>query len=122
MGFGVGGLRRRVGLRGKRARALKESPTVRRMTASMRALIRDLPELELALIRRSVGALGAGCERCDRCHRTPLVGERVYEYESARMLCELCRGERRETPVSSRIVHGQEFGQAVRITDQRTAA
>jgi hypothetical protein len=92
------------------------------MTPSMRTTVRDLPELELAMIRRSVGALGAGCERCDRCHRTPLVGERVYEYESARMLCELCRVMRREAPVSSRIVHGSEFGHAVRITDRRTAA
>jgi hypothetical protein len=88
----------------------------------MRTPGHDLQELELALIRRSVGALGAGCERCARCRRTPLVGERVYEYESEQMLCELCRAMHGEPPASSRIVHGAEFGHAVRITDQRSPA
>jgi hypothetical protein len=101
---------------------LKESPAARRITNSMRTPANEIAELESALIRRSVGALGAGCQRCDRCHRTPLVGERVYEYEPAGMLCELCRAMRSEAPVNSRIVHGPEFGHAVRITDQRNAA
>ena len=82
-----------------------------------------MPALELAMLKRSVGAIAAGCERCDRCHRTPLVGERVYVYDAGRMLCELCRAGRREPPTASRIVHGPEFGHAVRIriTDQRAA-
>jgi len=82
-----------------------------------------MPALELAMLKRSVGAIAAGCERCDRCHRTPLVGERVYVYDAGRMLCELCRGLRREPPTGSRLVRGPEFGHAVRIriTDQRAA-
>jgi hypothetical protein len=50
------------------------------------------------------------------------VGERVYLYEADGMLCELCRALRREPPASSRLVHGPEFGHAVRITDQRSVA
>jgi hypothetical protein len=83
-----------------------------------------MPEFELAMLKRSVGAIAAGCERCERCHRTPLVGERVYVYASGAMLCELCRSFKRDTPVSTRLVHGPEFGHAVRIriTDARDAA
>jgi hypothetical protein len=86
--------------------------------------LRDMPALELAMLRRSVGEMAAGCERCDRCHRTPLVGERVYVYESGKIRCELCRSGRREPPLDSRLVHSPEFGHAVRIkiTDRRPAA
>lgn len=84
--------------------------------------VRDMPELELALMRRGVEQLAAGCERCGRCHRSPLIGERVYVYEKGPMLCELCRALGRETPLASRIVHGPEFGHTMRITDQRAAA
>jgi hypothetical protein len=77
------------------------------------------PDLERQLLRRSVMALAAGAERCDGCHRTPLVGERVHVYEGGRTLCELCRQERREQPVRSEAVHGAERGATVRITDQR---
>lgn len=86
---------------------------------SMRLSVRELPGLESHLMRRSVGALAEGRERCDHCHRTPLVGEHVHTYKSGRMLCELCRALRPEEPVSSRLVHGPAFGHAVRITDQR---
>jgi hypothetical protein len=81
-------------------------------------------DLERALLRRSVGAISAGCERCDRCHRTPLIGERVYAYESDGLICELCRALYRGSPVASRVVHSPEFGHAVRIriTDQRDVA
>ena len=89
----------------------------------MRDSVRDMSELELAMLKRSVGAIAAGCERCAHCHRTPLVGERVYVYEADRILCELCRVLRRDPPSDSRLVHGPEFGHAVRIriTDQRAA-
>lgn len=60
------------------------------------------PDLERQLLRRSVMALSAGRDRCDGCHRTPLLGERVHVYEGGRTLCELCRQERREQPVRSR--------------------
>jgi hypothetical protein len=88
----------------------------------MRLPVRELPSLEFHLLRRSVDALAEGRERCDHCHRTPLVGEHVHTYKSGRMLCELCRALRPEEPVSSRLVHGPAFGHAVRITDQRASA
>jgi hypothetical protein len=82
---------------------------------------REMPELELAMLRRGVEGIASECERCDRCQRTPLVGERVYALASGRLLCELCRAVGREQPVSSRLIHGTEFGHAVRIriTDAR---
>ena len=60
----------------------------------METTVRDMPALELALLRRGVDELAAGCERCRHCHRTPLIGERVYVYEGGGMLCELCRSAR----------------------------
>lgn len=80
-----------------------------------------MPDLELALLRRGLDDLAAECERCRRCHRTPLIGERVYPLESGAILCELCRDARRDPPGASRIVHGPEFGHTMRITDQRSA-
>ncbi|HEY5316500.1 MAG TPA: hypothetical protein VIJ20_00865 [Solirubrobacteraceae bacterium] len=87
----------------------------------MRLSVREIPGLEFHLLRRGVGAVTEGRERCEHCHRTPLVGEHVHVYKSGRMLCELCRALRPEEPVSSRLVHGPAFGHAVRITDQRAA-
>ncbi len=84
--------------------------------------LRAMGDLELALLRRGVNDLAADCERCGECRRTPLIGERVYGYASGLVLCELCRQITRETPVSSHIVHGPEFGHTMRITDQRAAA
>jgi hypothetical protein len=84
--------------------------------------VRDMPALELALMRRGVHDLAAGCERCARCRRTPLIGERVYVYESGSLLCELCRAVEPRSPVHSRLIHGPEFGHTFRITDQRAAA
>ena len=88
----------------------------------MQLAIREMPDFELALLRRGVDELSAHCERCRHCHRTPLIGERVYVLASGSILCELCRGAEREVPVQSRIVHGPEFGHTMRITDQRAAA
>jgi hypothetical protein len=82
---------------------------------------REMPDLELALLRRGLDDLAADCERCHRCRRTPLIGERVYLLESGAIVCELCRDARREQPGGSRIVHGPEFGHTMRITDQRAA-
>ncbi len=84
--------------------------------------VTDERALELALLRRGVDALAAGCERCAHCHRTPLIGERVYVYASDTVRCELCRAIDGERPLASRIVHGPEFGHTMRITDHRAAA
>jgi hypothetical protein len=84
--------------------------------------VSDEHDLELALLRRGVDALAAGCERCQRCRRTPLIGERVYVYATGVVRCELCRALDGERPLASRIVHGPEFGHTMRIIDQRAAA
>jgi hypothetical protein len=83
---------------------------------------RFAPLLERRLLQRGVGALVAGRAVCRSCGRTPLVGELMHHYASGRMLCELCRRERHEDPVSSELVRGSEFGHAVRIRDNRPAA
>lgn len=84
-------------------------------------------DLELALLRRGLDARSDDpSERCARCHRTPLTGERIYVYESdpahPRIACELCRPAERREPTASRTVHGPEFGHTMRISDQRTPA
>jgi hypothetical protein len=88
----------------------------------MDAPTRDMEELELALLRRGVDGISSECERCARCQRTPLIGERVYAYSSGTVLCELCKPLHDESPVESRLVHGPEFGHTMRITDNRAAA
>jgi hypothetical protein len=90
--------------------------------APMPTSARAIPDLELALLRRGVDELVAGRERCGRCQRTPLIGERVYVYESGSLSCELCRASEHETPLGSRLVHGPEFGHTIKINDQRAAA
>jgi hypothetical protein len=87
----------------------------------MKASVRVIGDLELALLRRGVHDRVADLKRCRRCHRTPLIGEKVYFYEREIMLCELCRALERDEPVSSGIVHGPAFGHTMRITDRRAA-
>jgi hypothetical protein len=87
----------------------------------MAASLRDMLDLELALLRRGLDERLAGSERCTCCHRTPLVGERVYVYESGTIACELCRSAQRRAPLRARLVHGPEFGHTMRIIDQRAA-
>lgn len=88
----------------------------------MSSLVREIQELELALLRRGLSERSAGCERCGNCTRTPLIGERVYVYSSGLIICELCRARQRDEPADSHIVHGPEFGHTMRITDHRAAA
>jgi hypothetical protein len=88
----------------------------------MAATMRDMLDLELALLRRGLDERLAGSERCSCCHRTPLVGEQVYVYASGVIACALCRGRQPDSPVGSRIVHGPEFGHTMRITDHRATA
>jgi hypothetical protein len=88
----------------------------------MASAAREIQELELALLRRGLSERSAGSERCGNCSRTPLIGERVYEYGSGLIVCELCRVLQTEPPADSHIIHGPEFGHTMRITDQRAAA
>jgi hypothetical protein len=81
----------------------------------------SLPEVdrfERLLLRRGVGALEAGRDRCADCGRTPLTGEHVHLYDGRRagIVCELCRPLRREEPAATELVRHCERGHTVRIT------
>lgn len=82
---------------------------------------REIPELELALLRRGMNERTANRQACARCRRTPLIGERVYLPRVGVMLCELCRHQEVEAPSRWTLVHGPEFGHTLRLLD-RTAA
>lgn len=81
--------------------------------------IGDTPDLELALLRRSLANLAQTCERCSRCHRSLLTGERVYGYAGGDVACELCRARVGGEPDETRRVHGPAFGHTLRIVDRR---
>jgi hypothetical protein len=84
----------------------------------MSVLARPRPVVEISLLRQSLGALAQTRVHCDHCRRTPLVGERVYMYAAAageRLVCELCRHLRRESPQRSELVHSAENEGAVRV-------
>lgn len=87
----------------------------------MQTTLPDMADLELALMRRSLHGLSDTSERCGRCQRTLLVGERVYLYESGASRCELCRAREGSAPSESHTIHGPEFGHTLRIRDQRAA-
>ena len=70
--------------------------------------------IERALLRKSVGLLTDERPRCAHCHRTPLIGERVYLYAHA-LVCELCRPRRRDAPQRSELVRSPEHKRAVRV-------
>ena len=72
------------------------------------------PGFELALLRKSVGALTDKRTLCVHCHRTPLVGERVHLY-GERIVCELCRPRRREAPQATELMRSPEHARAVRV-------
>ena len=67
-----------------------------------------------ALLRKSVGLLTDERPRCAHCHRTPLVGERVYLYAQA-IVCELCRPRRQNAPERSELVRSPEVRVAVAL-------
>lgn len=87
----------------------------------MKTILRPMPELELALLRRGVGHMATESECCGHCQRHPLIGERIYGYASGAVLCELCRAVESAVPATSRLVHGPEFGHTMKIIDQRPA-
>jgi hypothetical protein len=77
----------------------------------------SVTEIEAALVRRSVGALGAGRPNCVHCHRTPLVGEAVHVYSTPGgddVVCELCRPRRTAEPDRTVVVRSPEGAGTVR--------
>jgi hypothetical protein len=85
----------------------------------MQTPIGDMPELELALLRRSLGGLAAAVEHCDGCQRAMLIGERVYDYENGEVRCSLCRNRERRSPAASHTVHTAAHGHSIRVLDRR---
>ena len=85
----------------------------------MQSPIGESLQLELALLRRSLGDIADKVEHCHGCHRAMLIGERVYEYENGAVLCALCRQRERDSPANSHTVHGPAFGHSIRIVDRR---
>jgi hypothetical protein len=84
-------------------------------------IAREMQDLELALLREGIDERTAERERCSRCNRTPLIGERVYRYEHDAVVCELCRSLEPGPARSTELVHGPAFGHTIRIIDQRAA-
>jgi hypothetical protein len=75
-----------------------------------------MPDLSSLLLRKSVGALANDRDRCGKCARTPLPGERLHEMETGRVLCELCRlalPEDKRHSVRSERVHASDRHLAV---------
>lgn len=61
--------------------------------------------------------------RCSACGRTPLIGESVHLYDSADLICELCRMMRSDAPLlSAQVTHrlgsarGNDPAVVVRVT------
>ena len=71
-------------------------------------------DLELRLLRKGVGALTAGRNRCSDCGRTPLFGEHVHRYGRS-VVCELCSTLRHESPDAVARVHHCEHGHTVKV-------
>jgi hypothetical protein len=72
-------------------------------------------DLELRLLRKSVGVLDAARDRCADCGRTPLTGEHVHHYGSSSIVCELCRPLRRRDPDRTAKVLHCEHGHTVKV-------
>ena len=70
-----------------------------------------MPDLASILLRKSVGTMRSDRPRCSGCRRSPLVGERLHEMDTGRVLCELCfvaLPEDKRRAVRSEIVHASE--------------
>jgi hypothetical protein len=72
------------------------------------------PDLELALLRKSVDVLMAGRQACADCGRTPLVGERMYRFGRSSTVCALCTPLRGAEPDAVELVRHFERGHTVR--------
>jgi hypothetical protein len=89
------------------------------MARTLRTL--DEPDLEAALLRKSVGDLTAGRLSCADCGRTPLVGERMYRFGRSSSVCALCTPLRRTEPDAVALVRHFERGHTVRRVAPRAA-
>jgi hypothetical protein len=83
-----------------------------RMARALRTL--SEPDLEIALLRKSVGTLAAGRHACADCGRTPLTGERMFRYKRHGSVCALCRPLHGGEPDAVEVVRHAERGHTVR--------
>jgi hypothetical protein len=81
---------------------------------------RRMPLLQAALLRRSMDEHTRTGDLCDRCHRTVLTGEHVFVCAGERIVCELCIDSEAQPPLETRLVHGPELGNTIRIVDRRS--
>lgn len=61
--------------------------------ASANETIHHSPDLELEILRRSIGEMAAEREGCAACGRTPLIGEHMagfVDHAGESWLCETC--------------------------------
>jgi hypothetical protein len=82
---------------------------------------RDMPALELALLRQGVQRRDATQERCSHCHRTPLAGERIYLSAAGPVLCALCCPQGEDRLLRSQRVRGAVVGPGIRVLTRRAA-
>jgi hypothetical protein len=70
-----------------------------------------MPDLSAILMPSRIGSLSPSRACCSGCHRTPLVGERLHELDSGRLVCDLCFAalpeERRLAVRSERVRAGE---------------
>jgi hypothetical protein len=79
-------------------------------------------DLELALLRKGVGARVAGRDACTDCGRSPLVGERMYHFAGeGGSVCALCRPRRNAEPDAVELVRHFERGHTVRLVARHAA-
>jgi hypothetical protein len=92
-----------------------------RPTRTGASTVGDTPDPELALLRRGLGGNAAEVDRCGKCERHMLIGERAYEYGHGEVRCALCSERERRSPQGSRLVHTLAFGSSFRVLDNRAA-
>jgi hypothetical protein len=83
----------------------------------MPKLWRDADEtaLERQLLKSGVDQRDVQQIRCDDCHRTPLIGERVAVYSGGKVRCELCRALHKQLPVGEQLVRHNPDGPNARV-------
>jgi hypothetical protein len=77
------------------------------------SVLKGIGPPELSFVRSSMRALAGARQGCDGCHRTPLVGETVYFF-GERMVGELCKPLRDDTPSRSDVMHSSEYDLTVK--------
>ena len=81
---------------------------------------RGMPMLQAAMLRQGIDKHSRTGDPCDRCGRSVLTGERVFVCAGQRIICELCIGFESEAPLETRLVHGAELGNSIRVVDKRS--